>query len=76
MIQNEARLKTVNPATEAILNEYDIMTKDEIKASHLDLYFVQVTCYGQFNDEDLAKNQYFDESQLEQLQNLFGGLCQ
>jgi succinate-semialdehyde dehydrogenase/glutarate-semialdehyde dehydrogenase/succinyl-CoA reductase len=32
LTQNKARSKTVNPATEAILNEYDIMTKEEINA--------------------------------------------
>jgi len=37
-------------------------------------HLARTTCDGQFNDEDLAKNQYFDESPLEQLQNLFGGL--
>jgi succinate-semialdehyde dehydrogenase/glutarate-semialdehyde dehydrogenase/succinyl-CoA reductase len=30
--QTETKLRTVNPATEAILNEYDIMTKEQIDA--------------------------------------------
>jgi succinate-semialdehyde dehydrogenase/glutarate-semialdehyde dehydrogenase/succinyl-CoA reductase len=30
--QTETKLRTVNPATEAILNEYDIMTKEQIVA--------------------------------------------
>jgi hypothetical protein len=41
---------------------------------NIDAHLARTTCDGQFNDEDLAKNQYFDESPLEQLQNLFGGL--
>ena len=32
MKQTETKLKTINPATEAILNEYDIMTKEQIDA--------------------------------------------
>ncbi len=32
MKQTETKLRTVNPATEAILNEYDIMTKEQIDA--------------------------------------------
>lgn len=31
MIQTETKLRTINPATEAILNEYDIMTKEAIE---------------------------------------------
>jgi succinate-semialdehyde dehydrogenase/glutarate-semialdehyde dehydrogenase/succinyl-CoA reductase len=30
--QTETKLKTINPATEAILNEYEIMTKEQIDA--------------------------------------------
>ena len=33
MKQTETKLKTINPATEAILNEYDIMTKDQINVT-------------------------------------------
>lgn len=32
MKQTETKLRTVNPTTEAILNEYDIMTKEQINA--------------------------------------------
>ncbi|MGB7935118.1 MAG: aldehyde dehydrogenase family protein, partial [Nitrososphaeraceae archaeon] len=32
MKQTETKLRTVNPTTEAILNEYDIMTKEQIDA--------------------------------------------
>ena len=32
MKQTETKLRTVNPATETILNEYDIMTKEQIDA--------------------------------------------
>jgi acyl-CoA reductase-like NAD-dependent aldehyde dehydrogenase len=31
LIQTETKLRTINPATEAILNEYDIMTKEQIE---------------------------------------------
>jgi acyl-CoA reductase-like NAD-dependent aldehyde dehydrogenase len=27
---NEGKVKTINPATEEVLNEYDIMTKEQI----------------------------------------------
>jgi succinate-semialdehyde dehydrogenase/glutarate-semialdehyde dehydrogenase len=30
--QTETKLRTVNPTSEAILNEYDIMTKEQIDA--------------------------------------------
>lgn len=33
MKQTETKLKTINPATEAILNEYDIMTKEQINVT-------------------------------------------
>ncbi len=33
MKQTETKLKTVNPATEAILNEYNIMTREQINAT-------------------------------------------
>jgi acyl-CoA reductase-like NAD-dependent aldehyde dehydrogenase len=52
--QLESKLKTINPATESTLNEYDIMTKEEINAKAV----ISRTAYSEWR-RDIAKRADF-----------------
>jgi succinate-semialdehyde dehydrogenase/glutarate-semialdehyde dehydrogenase/succinyl-CoA reductase len=52
--QLESKLKTINPATESTLNEYEVMTKEEINAKAV----ISRTAYSQWR-HDIAKRADF-----------------
>ncbi|HEY7109284.1 MAG TPA: NAD-dependent succinate-semialdehyde dehydrogenase [Nitrososphaeraceae archaeon] len=54
MNQLESKLKTINPATESTLNEYEVMTKEEINAKAV----ISRTAYSQWR-HDIAKRADF-----------------